>query len=71
MAIIYYIRVHNITLDFLPLFTPGGRQLKTLLTIEECGSKMARNNVFDSHLSPDWQSQFLFLTIFDLHSMII
>ena len=31
------------------------RQLKTLLTIDECGSKFARNSVFDRHLSPVWQ----------------
>ena len=32
--------------------TSGRRQSKTLLTIDECGSKLARNCVFDCHLSP-------------------
>ena len=31
---------------------PGRRQSKTLLTIDECGSKLARNSVFNCHLSP-------------------
>ena len=33
----------------------AARQSKMLLTIEECGSKMARNSVFDCHLSPVWR----------------
>ena len=33
-------------------FTPDGRQSKTLLRIDERGSKIARNSVFDCHLSP-------------------
>ena len=32
--------------------TPGRRQSKTLLTIDERGSKIDRNSVFDCHLSP-------------------
>ena len=32
--------------------TPGRRQSKMLLTIDERGSKIARNSVFDCHLSP-------------------
>ena len=32
--------------------TPGRRQSKTLLTIDERGSRIARNSVFDCHLSP-------------------
>ena len=32
--------------------TPDRRQSKTLLTIDERGSKTARNSVFDCHLSP-------------------
>ena len=32
--------------------TPGRRQSKTLLTIDERGSKIARNSVYDCHLSP-------------------
>ena len=31
--------------------TPGRRQSKTLLTIDERGSKIARNSIFDCHLS--------------------
>ena len=34
------------------IFTPGRRQSKTLLTIDERGSKIARSSVFDCHLSP-------------------
>ena len=37
------------------IFTPDRRQSKTLLTIHERGSKIARNSVFDCHLSPDWR----------------
>ena len=32
--------------------TPGRWQSKTLFTIDESGSKIARNSVFDCHLSP-------------------
>ena len=32
--------------------TPDRRQSKTLLTIVERGSKIARNSLFDCHLSP-------------------
>ena len=32
--------------------TPGRRQSKTLSTIDERGSKIDRNSVFDCHLSP-------------------
>ena len=42
------------------------------LTIDERGSKIVRNGVFDFHLSPYWrQSKTLFLTIFDLRSSIV
>ena len=35
------------------IYTPGRRQSKTLLTIDQRGSKIvARNSVFDCHLSP-------------------
>ena len=37
------------------VFTLGRRQSKTLLTIEERGSNIDRNRVFDCHLSPDWE----------------
>ena len=33
--------------------TPGRRQSKTLSTIDELGSKIDRNSVFDCHLSPE------------------
>ena len=33
-------------------FTPGRRQSKTLLTIDEDESNIAKNSVFDYHLSP-------------------
>ena len=32
--------------------TPARRQSKTPLTIDDCGSKIDRNSVFDCHLSP-------------------
>ena len=35
--------------------TPGRRQSKTLSTIDERGSKIDRNSVFDCHLSPVWR----------------
>ena len=34
------------------LTTLGRRQSKTFLTIDERGPKIARNSVFDCHLSP-------------------
>ena len=36
-------------------FTPGRRQSKTLSIIDERGSKIDRNSVFASHLSPVWR----------------
>ena len=44
--IIYYIflEIHR--------YTPGRWQSKMLLTMDERGSKIARNSVFDRHLSP-------------------
>ena len=41
--------------DVFRLLKPDRRQSKTLLTIDECGSNIARNNV----------------SIFDLHSSIV
>ena len=32
--------------------TPDRRQSKTLLTFDQCGSKIDRNSVYDCHLSP-------------------
>ena len=37
--------------------TPGRRQSKTLSTIDERGSKIDRNSVFDCHLSPVWRQK--------------
>ena len=36
----------------LIIITPDRRQSKTLLTVDERGSKIARYSVFDCHLSP-------------------
>ena len=47
---------------------PGRRQSKMQSTIDERGSKIDRNSVFDCHLSP---SKTLFLLIFDLRSLIV
>ena len=55
------------------LFTPGRRQSKSLLTIDERGSKIARNSVFDCHLSPVRQMAIenSFSNDFDLRSSIV
>ena len=37
------------------MITSDRRQSKTFLTIDECGSNIARNSDFDCHLSPDWR----------------
>ena len=39
-------------IQYMRFITPDRRQSKMLLTIDERGSKIARNSVFDSHLSP-------------------
>ena len=55
------------------IITPGRWQSKTLLTTDKHGSNIARNSVFDCHLSPVWrqrQSKILFLTIFKLRLSI-
>ena len=39
-------------LALLAGLTPDGRQSKLLLTIDDHGSKIARNSVFNCHLSP-------------------
>ena len=41
--------------DISCIYTPGRRQSKTLFTIDESGSKIARNSGFDCHLSPIWR----------------
>ena len=53
--------------------TPSRRQSKLLFTIDERGSKIARNSVFDCHChtGDKWQSKTLFLTTFDLRSSIV
>ena len=47
-----YVKYAKKTLLFQPFPTPGRRQSRMLLTINERGSKMALNSVFDCHLSP-------------------
>ena len=45
-----------------------------LSTMDERGSKIDRNSVFDCHLSPVWRQmaiKTLFLTIFDQRSSIV
>ena len=40
---------------FYSTLSPDRRQSKALLTIDERGSKTARNSVLDCHLSPVWR----------------
>ena len=50
------------------------RQSKTLLAIDESGSKISRNSVFNCHLSPvgdKWHPKTLFLSIFDSRLSIV
>ena len=42
----------NIQYLVIVMVLSGMRQSKTLLTIDERGSKIARNSVFDGYLSP-------------------
>ena len=70
-----YCRFFLATLDGT-FITPDRRQSKTILTIKKKhGLKIARNSVFDCHMSPQlgdkWQSKTLFLTIFYLRSSIV
>ena len=58
----------NITVFIL---TRDRQQSKMLITIDECGSKIARNSVFDCHLGDKWQLKTLFLMIFYLPSSIV
>ena len=54
--------------------TPDRWQSKTLLTVDEHGSNIARNSVFDCHFrkeSDKWQSKNLFLMIYSLLSLIV
>ena len=54
--------------------TPGRRQSKTLSTIDERGSKINRNSVFDFHLSPAWRQMAIENTVsidFYLRSSIV
>ena len=54
-----------------PFITPGSGQSKRLSTINERGSKMDINSVFDCHLSPVGRQMAIktvFLTILDLRS---
>ena len=45
---LFFVRLFNLSF----ILTPDRQQSKTLLTIYKCGSKIARNSVFDCHLSP-------------------
>ena len=57
-----------------PYTTPYRRQSKTLLTIDERGSKIARYSFFIAICRPtgdEWHSKTLFLTIFDQRSSIV
>ena len=55
-----------------PKFTPGRRQSKTLSTIDERGSKIEWNSVFDSHLSPMWRQMAIENTVsFDFWSTFL
>ena len=65
----YSIQKRTMLQDFLALSvedmcTPDRQQSKTLFTIDEHGSKIIRNSVFDCHFSPAKK----FLTIFYLCS---
>ena len=56
------------------LLTQDRQQSKMPLTINERGSKIARNSVFNCHLLPvgrQMQTKTLFLAIFDLRSLIV
>ena len=58
----------------LYFITPGRRQSKTLSTIDERGSKIDRNSVFDCHLSPVWRQMVIENTVsidFYLRSKIV
>ena len=50
--------------------TTDRRQSKTPLTIDELRSKIARNSVFNCHLSSKWQPKTLFFTIIYLRLLI-
>ena len=55
-------------------YTPGRRQLKTLSTIDECGSKLIETVFLIAicrQCGDKWQLKTLFLTIFDLRSSIV
>ena len=47
--------VTNTSACRVPHAHTGRQQSKMLLTIDKCGSKIARNSVFDCHLSSVWQ----------------
>ena len=51
MAAVTSARLINSNFKF-KFITPDGRQSKTILTIDEHGSKIDGNSVFDCHLSP-------------------
>ena len=53
----------------------GGNLKRSYYNHRTDGSKIARNSVFDGHIcrqsGDKWQSETLFLTIFDLRSSIV
>ena len=74
LEIVNFIAFHITFICLIIFATPNRRQLKTLLTIDERWSKIARNSVFDCRLSPfgrQMAMKTLFLAIFDLSSSIV
>ena len=49
----------------LRISTPGRRQSKTIVTIDERGSKIARNIFFDCYLSPVWRQMAIENSVYD------
>ena len=69
-----YLCLHYLTFTGFSII-PDRWQSKTLLTIDKWGSKIARNSVYDCHLSPLGRQmtikKTLFLMILDLPSSIV
>ena len=56
------------------IYTPDRRQSKTLILSTNGRSKIARNRVFDCHLSLDWRQMAIentFLAIYDPRASIV
>ena len=64
---------HEAEVQVIIFTTPGRQQTKTLSTIDERGSKIDRNSVFDCHLSPVWRQVAIknSVAIFYLRSLIV